>query len=277
MSAPEARSSPSPLLAEARRLTHILDQFSRRAIAVQTRGSFLGVIWWALDPLLMLGLYSVVFGLIMSGGSAEVRELGTFAFPLYIFVGLTFLGILTEAMAQSPHSILGHANLVKKVVFPVSLLPLADLGASFLRFALNLVLLLVAVQLLGPGLRWSVLLLPLVAGPLLLMAIGAGWIMAGIGVYFRDLQHFVRFTNAVLFYGSAVFYDLAAVRQEPAIWAFLRWNPVLQSIAEARKILLFHEPLNGTVIGALWLTGAAVAVLGWLLLQKLRRGFADVL
>lgn len=256
---------------------HLLAQFTRRAVAVETRGSALGALWWVLDPFLNLALYSTVFGIFMRGHRGRIDEFGMLGFPLFIFIGLTFLNVVTETLGQSNHTILGHANLVKRVVFPLPLLTLAEMGPRLLRLAISGVIIALAVLAGGIGFHWQWVVLPLIVLPALLISLGLGWALAALGVYFRDLQHLIRFLSNLLFYISAVFYDEDIVRKTPFLWDVLKYNPMLQIIDEARKILLFHDPVNWELIGLLNLGGTVVAVGGFILFQKLRDGFADVL
>ncbi len=256
---------------------NILSQFTRRAISTQTRGTLLGMVWWLLDPLIMLTMYSVIFGLLMRGGSTATQSLGPIGYPLSIFIGLTLLGVITETMNQSPMAVISQASIVKKVVFPLPILTLAELGPTVLRCGLNFLLILAGACLLGPGLDWQWFLLPLVISPLVLISMGLGWFLASTGVFFRDSRNIMRFGAALLFYCSAVFYDEEMLHQAPWLWNILRFNPILQAIDEARKILLYHEPVNGGIIVALNLIGLLCAWAGYAVFQKLRDGFADVL
>lgn len=274
---PTAPSQPPGIRAFWKRHYHLLAQFAGRAVAVQTRGSFLGMLWWLLDPFLNLTLYSIVFGLFMRGHRGRLDELGPFAFPIFIFVGLTLLGVINETLGQSPHAVLGRASLVKKVVFPLPLLTLADLAPTALRAVLGGVITIVAVLATGIGFSWQWFLLPLVVIPAFLIALGGGWILAGVGVYFRDSQYIIRFFTNLLFYCSAVFYDEDVIRKLPPLWNVLKFNPILQLIDEARKILLFHDPVNWTVIGLLNVGGAVFAWIGYKAFTSLSKGFADVL
>ena len=269
---------PPPAAARAwHRHRHLLAQFTRRAIAQQTRGSFLGVTWWLLDPFLNLALYSIVFGVFMRGHRGRIDEFGMLGFPLFIFIGLTLLGIINETLGRSSHTILAHANLVKKVVFPLPLLTVAEMGPTVLRVCIESLIIFLAVLLGGIGFHWQWVVLPLLILPAILMALGGGWAIAAIGVYFRDLQHLIRFTTNLLFYCSAVFYDEDLIRRVPALWQVLRYNPILQIVDEARKIILFHDPVNWTLIALLNLGGILSAWVGYRVFQGLRDGFADVL
>jgi lipopolysaccharide transport system permease protein len=110
----------------------LLVRFTRRYIERQTKGSWLGLFWVLLNPLLMLGLYSVVFGVIMGSSFGVAEDPGPYDFPLGIFIGLTVLGLVTETMGQSSNLILASENLVKKVVFPIHLpVPLFPYGRAW--------------------------------------------------------------------------------------------------------------------------------------------------
>lgn len=253
----------------------LLFRFTLRAIERQTKGSWLGMFWIVVNPLLMLGLFTLVFGLIM-GGDFGIRENpGPLDYPMGIFIGLTVMGLITETMGQSPMTILSSQNLVKKVVFPLSILPVSNVGSIFFKTLVSCLLALVGIQLAGPGLTWQALWFPLILLPMLLLALGLGWLLSALGVYFRDSQQLMGFFGTALFYASAVFYP--SNRIPGPIYDYLKWNPVLQSIELSRDVLLWNIALDPEKLLFLWVVGILSAVVGYLSFQALRAGFADVL
>lgn len=253
----------------------LLVRFTRRYIERQTKGSWLGLLWLLLNPLLMLGLYSVVFGVIMGSSFGVAENPGPYDFPLGIFIGLTVLGLVTETMGQSSNLILASENLVKKVVFPIHLLPVALVGSIFFKTLMSGLLAFLFLLLLTDGLGPQALYFPLILLPMVLFALGLSWLLSALGVYFRDSQQLMGFLSTALFYSSAVFYPARGI-PEP-IYAWLKYNPVLQAVELSRDVLLWNIALEPDKLLYLYLSGIGMSIIGFLSFQGLRNGFADVL
>ncbi|MEX0330281.1 MAG: ABC transporter permease [Puniceicoccaceae bacterium] len=253
----------------------LLVGFTLRHIERQTKGSWLGLLWIFLNPLLMLALFTVVFGLIMGGQFGVTENPGPFDYPLGIFIGLTVMGLVTESMGQSPVLILSYQNLVQKVVFPLHILPPALVGSIFFRTLMSCLMALAAILLAGVSLTWQALWFPLILLPMLLLSLGLSYILSALGVYFRDSQHLMGFLGQVLFYASAVFYPSSRI-PEP-IYAWLKYNPVLQAIELSRDVLLWNIPIQLDKLVYLYLIGIISVALGYFGFSRLRNGFADVL
>jgi lipopolysaccharide transport system permease protein len=253
----------------------LLIRFTIRAIERQTKGSWLGILWVLVNPLLSLALYTVVFGIIM-GGDFEVRaDAGPLDFPLGIFIGLSVLGLITETMGSSPMTILSSQNLVKKVVFPLYVLPMAHVGSIAFKTLMSALLAVIGVQLVGPGLTWQALWFPVILLPIILLALGLGWLISALGVYFRDSQQITGFFGMALFYASAVFYPSHII--PPGLYTYLKWNPVLQAVELSRDVLLWNIPLDPEKLLYVYAFSLGTGLLGFFSFQALRSGFADVL
>ena len=253
----------------------LLIGFTSRHIQRQTKGSWLGLLWLFLNPLLMLAVYSVVFGMIMGGKFGVREDPGPFEYPLGIFIGLTILSLLTESMNQSPALILSYRNLVEKVVFPLHILPLALVGSIFFKTLISSLMTFAGLLLFSDSLSWQFLWFPVILMPLLLMAIGLGYLLGALGVYFRDLQQVMMVVGVILFYSSAVFYPVSRV--PPQLYEWLKFNPVLQAVELSRDVLLWNIPLDPAKLLYLYGVGIAACLLGFWSFQRLRGGFADVL
>ena len=253
----------------------LLWQMARREIEQQTRGSVLGRLWIGLEPLLMLGVFTVVFGMILQGDFGVSEHPGPFDYPLGIFAGLAILNLITGVMGISTQVILGHKNLVQKVVFPLEILPIVGAAPSLLRFIASLVLYILGLLLSGHGLSVYALWLPLIIAPVILLAVGLAWLLAALGTFFRDLAPTVGFLSLVLFYASAVFYPPDLI-PEP-IYAWLRFNPILQAVVLWREATLWDQPVSLLALGYLWGCGLALALLGYTFFRKLQTSFADVI
>jgi lipopolysaccharide transport system permease protein len=251
-------------------------QFTVRTVELRHRGSYLGIVWAGLAPLLMLALYFVVFGLIFQSTFGVLENETHVDYALAFFLGLILYQLVAETMSLAPTVILSNPNLVKKVVFPLDVLPIAQLGASWFNLAVSLTLMLLGAVLFGRGVAWSGLAwLPVILFPLLLLTAGLSWLFAALGVFFRDLGQAMPFITQIILYASAVVYPVAKI--PVAIWAILKWNPVLHSVALARDALLWDRPLNLTYLGYTYVAGLAVFLVGRWVFGKLQPAFADVI
>lgn len=253
-------------------------QFTVRAVELRHRGSHLGFFWAILNPLLMLLVYYVVFGVIFGGSFKVLKDETTADFVLAVFFGLIAFHLAAETMTLAPTVVVTNPNLVKKVVFPLEVLPLAQLGAVWFHFLISLALLLVGALLFGRGLTVEGLVwLPVILAPLLLFSIGIAWLCAALGVFFRDLAQVMPFLSQVLLYASAVFYSVEKAQALPGVWMFLKWNPLLHTVNLARNALLWDKPVDLAHLGYTYACGVALCLLGGWVFRKLQPAFADVI
>lgn len=266
----------SPLLSGFARKRELWWQFAVRAVEIRHRGSYLGVVWLILNPLLTLALYVTVFGYVFGSRFRGRPEETPLDFALDVFFGLTVFHVLSETINASPQLIVGNPNLVKKVVFPLEILPVAHVSAYWFHFLINMGLLIVGSAVVGrpvsiSGLIW----LPAVLLPHLLLTLGIGWFLAALGVFFRDVAQITQVVSQILLYASAVFYSTSLIG--PFAWQFLKWNPLLHTIELGRQALLWHQPLNLHHLLYTWVVGLTACILGRWFFQKTKRAFADVI
>lgn len=251
-------------------------QFTVRTIEQRHRGSHLGLIWAGLNPLLMLGLYFVVFSVIFGGSLGVLRDETPTDFALAIFLGLILYQLLAETLSATPNIVVGNPNMVKKVVFPLEILPMAHLGAIWFNASISLGLLLVGSTVFGRGVSVAgILWLPVVLAPLLLLTIGLAWLFSALGVFFRDISQAMPFLTQILLYASAVFYPVAKIPE--GLWLILKWNPLLHTISLARATVLWDQPINPLHLVYTYVIGIAAFCFGRWAFSKLKPTFADVL
>ena len=273
-----ASANEPPASTDFARKRGLLWQFTVRTVEMRHRGSYLGMLWSVLNPLLMLGLYMFVFGFIFKNKFGVLPHETSFDFALAMFLGLILFQVIGETIGIAPTLIVSNPNLVKKVVFPLEVLPLAQIGASWFHFLVSLALLLAGVLAAGRSLTLTGMLwLPVVLLPHLLLTIGLCWLLAALGVFFRDVNQVVAFISNIILWASAVFYPVSRIRQAPAIWAILKWNPFLQTVQLARDALLWHEPINLSSLVYTYVAGGAVCLAGGWFFKKMQPAFADVI
>lgn len=253
----------------------LLVQFTRRGISQRHRATLFGGAWAVLTPLLMMGLYATVLGAIFGGRYGVRAEETGLDYALGIFLSLTVFQLLGETLAQSPSIVVSQANLVKKVIFPLELLPVSTFGTTFFYFLINLCLALLAVAFVGPGLQPTAVLLPIVLLPLFMICLGVAWWLSALGVFLRDIAQATGFVSQALLYASAVFYSTERIPE--AIWTWVRFNPLTHLVSGSRDILLWSRPPDWWGVGYAYVCGVMLLVSGLLVFAKCKRAFADVL
>ena len=256
----------------------LLWQFLVRNIKSRHRGSILGAFWLLANPLLMLGLYVFAFGVVFGGRFTDSADESTLDYALGVFLGLSLLSLISGIIGTAPGIIVSQPNFVKKVVFPLEILPAATVGALAYDLVIGLGLCFAGIAMFGPGLTFSSLYAILIIGPAFLMALGMAFFFSALGVFIRDINQLGSFLGLALLYSSGVFYSAAkAEATAPAIWTFLRWNPLLQIIDSLRQVVLWGGVPNWSSIGYCWVFGLVCLLGGSWFFNRLRPAFADVL
>lgn len=256
----------------------LLWQFTVRNIRAKHKGSYLGVVWMVLNPLLMMSLYSVVFGIIFDGrydagpNSTETA----LDYSLGVFLSLTIFQLIAEVMGVSTTIILGSSNIVKRVVFPLEILPIAQVGASIYHFLISICLVFVGILVFGRELTVEALWLPVLIVPVIFFAMGLGWFFSAIGVFIRDIGQLMQFLTLALMYSSGVFFSIDSMIVA-GFYSVLKFNPLAHIMEQARRVVLWHEPLHWEPVLYVYVVSIAVFVIGYLVFNSLKKGFADVL
>lgn len=252
----------------------LLGGLVKREVLGRYRGSLFGVGWSLVSPLLMLVVYTIAFHELLGARWPGVE--GRAGFATMVFTGLLLHGLLAEVLVRAPLAVAAQANLVKKMVFPLTVLPLVPVGAALVHALLGFVVLVLA-SLLGQGqaLQPTALLLPLLMLPFLAMLAGIAWLLAAIGVYVRDIAQLGGVLATILLFLSPVFFPLATlpVRYHAIVHA----NPLTWVVEGARGLLFdgrLPDPASTLVYCGVALV---VATLGLLAFRRLRPGFGDVL
>lgn len=267
--------SPSVVRLPIRQRT-LLSQLTRRDVEVRYRGSRLGLAWTIINPLFLLAVYTFVFGTIFKGRWPGQDDQGVIDYALIIFCGLVTMNLFSEPVTRSTTSIVGVPNYVKKVVFPLELIPLSLVGSSIFHFAMSLVVLLLLTVVFAGVPSIAAIGIPLIVAPVALLACGACWILASLGVFVRDLNYVVQLGVQVLLFLTPVFYPADLVPQ--ALRPFLlSLNPMAHAVNNMRQVLLFDGPVNWLIVAAWIVVGYAVAWLGHWWFLRTKGAFADVL
>ena len=244
-------------------------------IAGRYRGSFLGVLWPLITPLIMLGVYTLVFGVVvpMRWPGTEGGGMGDIA--LRLLSGMLIHSLLSEVLARAPELIVSRPNYVTKVVFPLETLSWVSLLTALFHVGLALVVLLLINGLAGGGFAAAQLALPLILLPFALMLVGLSLLLAAMGVYARDLNQMIGPLVIVLMFLGPVFYPRSALPEGLRPWVAL--NPITVPIEQFRRVLFQGAWPDWTELMLYGAAAVAVYLLGWGAFRALKKGFADVL
>jgi lipopolysaccharide transport system permease protein len=266
-------ASPRALFASLWGNRGLIVQLTRREVLSRYRGSILGLAWSFFNPLLMLAVYTFVFSVIFKARWGLGEE-STADFAIVLFVGLIIHGLFAECVNRAPGLILANVNYVKKVVFPLEILPWVAAGSALFHCAVSIAVLLAAQLVFQHTLAWTVIFLPVVVAPLLLATIGLAWFLSSIGVYLRDIAQTIGIFTTVLLFLSPVFYPVDALPENYRILLLL--NPLTFVIGDARRVLIWGQAPDWAGLILYSAASFAVAWLGFWWFQRTRRGFADV-
>jgi lipopolysaccharide transport system permease protein len=262
------------LFASQWRNRQLIIQLTKRDVLGRYRGSVMGLAWSFFNPLLMLAVYTFVFSVVFKarwgvGGEDKVN------FAIILFVGLIVYGFFAECINRAPNVIVSNVNYVKKVVFPLEILPSVAIGSALFHAGISLAVLLTAQLLINQRLPWTVIVFPIILLPLLFATSGLAWLLSALGVYVRDIAQTTSILTMVLMFLSPLFYPVSALPPRFQIWLHL--NPLTFIIEEGRNVLIFGNTPNWLGWGLALAASFLISAGGFWWFQKTRKGFADVL
>lgn len=255
----------------------LLIQMTRRNIEQRYRGSALGLVWSFIHPLMMLCVYTFVFSVVFKArwGVDVAEGNGNGAFAVIMFCGMTLFTLFSESISSSCGSIVGQSNLVKKMVFPLEILPLCQVLTTFSLGLAWVILLFFGSYFVLGFVGWTMLLFPLVLFPLFAFTLGISYFAASLSVYIRDTQYIVGVVMQMLFFATPIFYPINAVPER--FRTVLEWNPLTVFVEQARNVFLYGMMPDWWFLGSAVLVSMIVLQLGYFFFVRTKRGFADVL
>jgi len=271
-----SRSSVSPLALGRVVLQNrdLLKGLVVREVIGRYRGSVMGLLWSFFNPILMLAVYTFVFSYVFkarwSGGDGSKTE-----FALVLFAGLMVFNMFAECCNRAPLLVTGNVGYVKKVVFPLEILPMVSLGSSLFHLLVSFIVWLVFYGVFVGVPPVTAALMPLAVLPLILMTLGFSWILASLGVYLRDVAQVIGVVTLVLMYLSPIFYPVSIMPEQYR--PFMSISPLTSTVEQTRDVLMWGKGLDWSSWSVSMAIALAVAWLGFAWFQKTRRGFADVL
>lgn len=269
---------PTSMTAMARSLwcnRQLISQLTKREVVGRYKGSVMGLLWSFLNPLFMLFVFTFVFSVVFKARWGIGAEETKTQFAVVLFAGLIVHGLFAEVLNRAPNLILSNVSYVKKVLFPLEILPGIAMGAALFHSFVSLVVLLVAFTLFNGYLQWTAVFMPLVLLPLVILTLGIAWLLASLGVFLRDVSQTIGIVTMVMLFLSPVFYPVTALPETFQPWMMA--NPLTFIIEQARGVLIWGQLPDWKGLGIYTVFAIGVAWAGYAWFQKTRKGFADVL
>ncbi|MGQ7908901.1 ABC transporter permease [Burkholderia sp. BC1] len=267
-------ASPVEMFATLWRNRELIKTSAKREVLGRYRGSFLGLLWSFFNPLLMLAVYTFVFSIVFKARWNLESDSKT-EFALMLFAGLMVFNLFGESISRAPSLVLGNVNYVKKVIFPLEILPVVTLLSALFHGMISLGVWLLAYLVFFGLPHAAVLYLPLIMLPFLLFIMGLSWLLASLGVFLRDVSQFIGTIISVLMFMTPIFYPVTALPEEFRQWLYL--NPITSVIEQVRDVLYWGRSPDFALLTIHTMASAVMAWLGFAWFQKTRKGFADVL
>jgi len=262
----------SPYIALKRHFALIV-QMAKRDVASRYRGSFMGLFWSFFNPLLMLAIYTFVFGVIFKA-RWNVHVTSHIAFAIILFAGLNVSMMFTECANRASTLIVDNTNFVKKVVFPLETLSWSVLGAALFHLLIATVALLAIELIATHHLPWTVLLFPIVIAVFLPFMAGTIWLLASLGVFFRDLKQAIAIVTTAMMFLAPIMYPMSMIPDQYRILLYL--NPLTVIAMASQNVLFLGELPRWDHLALYFVVSCLFAWLAFAWFEKTRKGFADV-
>ena len=268
-------ATPKALLLTLWRQKNLILALTRREIEGRYKGSLFGIFWSVLTPLMMVSVFTFVFGEIFQSKWAGAKNANHLDFAAALFAGLLVYNLFAECIGKAPHLITSNPNYVKKIVFPLEVLSIVTVLAALFHFAVAYAVVVVLVLFSGWELTWTVIYTPVVLFPLLLLVMGLTWLVSALGVFLRDIGQIIQPVLTALMFLSPIFYPLSSVN--PKLQWIYHFNPIT-FVVEGLRAALLH---NQAPVLIDWFTYTAMCTVvmaaGFLFFQRTRKGFSDVI
>lgn len=273
LSAQTARRAVWQPLWELPRRLDLIASLSRRELAARYKGSALGIIWAVLTPVIMIAIFTFIFAGIF--GARFGVSGSAWDYALYLFCGLLPWTAFQESLQLSSTTIVAHANLVKRVVFPLETLPVAQSLSTLANQMFGTLALLIASLVIRGELHATILWLPVLVVPQLVLTLGAAWLVASLGVYLRDMVQGIALLLMAWMYLTPIIYPESIVpeRYRP----FINANPFTPLVRNYRRIILEGAMPDWRGLAYFTLFALACFIFGYWWFAKTRKGFADVI
>ena len=236
----------------------------KKEIRGKYKGSFLGVLWSFVNPLLMTLVYAIVFPFILRSGPDH--------YVTYIVLGILPWNFFTTVISQGTFTSLGNAGIIKKVYFPREILPISVATSGLINFVITIPIMIIFLLCSGIGLSWYILLLPVVIICEYILLLGIIFITCAIDVYIRDAEYIINFFVTMLFYATPILYSTDLFGDKAWI---LNLNPMTTIVNSYRALMYDKTMFNVPLLSIVFIGSFLLLLIGIAVFRKLEKGFAE--
>lgn len=237
----------------------------QKEIRGRYKNSFLGILWSFLNPLLQLAVYAIIFPLILKTTQEH--------YVIFLCAGLIPWTYFTTTLTQSAFTIIANGNIVKKVYFPREILPIAVVSSATINFMISSLIIVAFVVFSGLGLSWYIIFYPLILLVQYVFSLGIAFVLSSITVYLRDLEHLIGIILQVMFYATPIVYSLETIPE--TFRGIMGLNPMAHIITAYRNIFYNQTMPDLTMLGIIFVLSIVLCVVGYMIFNKLQKGFAE--
>lgn len=241
----------------------------RKDIRGRYKGSFLGVLWSFINPLLQVVVYWIVFPYLMGGAMEN--------YLIYLITGLIPWNFFLVSVMGGTTCIKGNAGIVNKVYFPREILPISIVASGLVNFFISCLIILVFLLGSGVGISYHIILVPVIALIQAALSLGIVFILSAVNVYVQDIEHIVQFCMNMLMYGTPILYQLSQFDGSGLLYKLVALNPMTTIINSYRDVFMYHQWCNWGALGCVFLLSIVIILIGYQVFRKLEKGFAEQL
>lgn len=239
----------------------------KKEIRGKYKGSFLGVLWSFVNPLLQILVYAIVFPYIMRNTVDN--------YLIFLVVGIIPWTFFTTCINQGIASVRANAGIIKKVYFPREILPISVVLSGLVNFFISCIIIFIFVIFGGFGISWHIVFLPVIAILQAMLILGLDFALSSINVYIKDTEYLVQFILNMLFYGTPILYDTSQFNAGGIISILFKINPLTTIVESYRSIFIYHQLPNFNMLLYVFIVSFVVLVIGYMIFKKLERNFAE--
>jgi lipopolysaccharide transport system permease protein len=267
-------ASPREMIASFWRNRQLIGVLVEREVLGRYKGSYFGVLWSFFNPVLMLCVYTFVFSVVFKARWGVGND-STVEFASVLFIGLIAFNFFAECISRAPSLVLSNPNYVKKVIFPLEILPLVSMGAALIHMLISFLVWLIFYLLIFGITSQASYFFPVALLPLIFITLGISLTLSSLGVYFRDISQVVSLLVTALMFLTPIFYPISILPEQYKF--FMAFNPIALSVEEIRNVLIWGVPPDWNNYLSYLATSFFILIIGFFIFQKARKGFADVI
>lgn len=241
----------------------------KKDIRGKYKGSFLGILWSFVSPLLMTLVYALVFPFLMRGSQYD-------SYTTFLIIGILPWTWFTTSIAQGTYCVIGNGGILKKVYFPREILPISVVSSGMINYLIQCIIILIFVIINHRPITIYLLFLPLIILAQYLFTLGIIFITSAVNVYIRDFEYIINFIIQLLFYATPILYELSMFEAAPKLmYGLMKINPMAVLITSYRDIFYWGNMPHIKALLVLVLASFILCAIGLFIFRKLSKGFAE--